>query len=115
MHAVHDGRLKLKYHHRWVRPAQSVSMARRLSKLVEVLSGFYGNPTADAERFAVLDRAHELGCTFWDTADGYGDSEELIGEWFRRTDKRNEARGPHLRSQSFDQVSDPEKWAKSQC
>ena len=77
---------------------------------MEVLSGFYGNPTADAERFAVLDRAHELGCTFWDTADGYGDSEELIGEWFRRTDKRNEARGPHLHSQSFDQISDPEEW-----
>jgi aryl-alcohol dehydrogenase-like predicted oxidoreductase len=32
--------------------------------------------------FQVLDRAYELGCTFWDTANIYGDSEELIGKWY---------------------------------
>ncbi|KAG8164171.1 hypothetical protein KVR01_006089 [Diaporthe batatas] len=40
-------------------------------------------PRADEERFAVLDRAWELGCTFWDTSDLYGDSEVLIGKWFK--------------------------------
>jgi aryl-alcohol dehydrogenase-like predicted oxidoreductase len=56
----------------------------------------------------VLDAAYEHGCTHWDTSDGYGDSEELIGKWcvgfvtfashlyerlcirFKRTGKRNE-------------------------
>lgn len=40
-------------------------------------------PSADEERFAVLDRAWELGCTFWDSSDMYGDSEVLIGKWFK--------------------------------
>jgi predicted aldo/keto reductase-like oxidoreductase len=30
----------------------------------------------------VLDAAYEAGCTFWDTADRYADSEDLIGKWF---------------------------------
>jgi aryl-alcohol dehydrogenase-like predicted oxidoreductase len=30
----------------------------------------------------VLDAAYEQGCTHWDTADVYGDSEELIGKWY---------------------------------
>ena len=29
----------------------------------------------------VLDAAYEAGCTFWDTSDLYGDSEDLIGQW----------------------------------
>lgn len=29
----------------------------------------------------VLDYAYERGCRFWDTADAYADSEELIGKW----------------------------------
>ena len=29
----------------------------------------------------VLDAVYESGCTFWDTADVYGDNEELIGKW----------------------------------
>ncbi|KAF8605286.1 Aldo keto reductase [Ceratobasidium sp. AG-I] len=45
---------------------------------------------SDEERFKVLDKLLELGCTNWDTADVYGDSEELIGKWFKRTGKRNE-------------------------
>lgn len=35
------------------------------------LSAFYGEPEADEERFKVLDRAYELGQTFWDSADAY--------------------------------------------
>ncbi|KAJ6589504.1 Aldo keto reductase [Mycena capillaripes] len=54
------------------------------------ISTFYGAVESDEERFKVLDAAHAAGCTFWDTADLYGDSEELIGKWFKRTGKRDE-------------------------
>lgn len=54
------------------------------------LSSLYGAVGSDEERFEVLDRAFELGEDFWDTADMYGDSEDLIGKWFKRTGKRNE-------------------------
>jgi aryl-alcohol dehydrogenase-like predicted oxidoreductase len=54
------------------------------------LSAFYGTPRSDEERFQVLDRAYELGETFWDSADMYADNEDLVGKWFRRTGKRNE-------------------------
>ncbi|KIW34449.1 uncharacterized protein PV07_01227 [Cladophialophora immunda] len=54
------------------------------------LSGTYGKTGNDEERFQILDRALELGETFWDTSDFYGDSEVLLGKWFRRTGKRNE-------------------------
>lgn len=39
--------------------------------------------SSDEDRLRVLDRAWELGCTNWDTADAYGDSEELVGRWFK--------------------------------
>jgi aryl-alcohol dehydrogenase-like predicted oxidoreductase len=44
------------------------------------MSEFYGTPDA-AECIATLERAVELGVTFWDTADAYGSghNEELIG------------------------------------
>ncbi|KAK4214183.1 aldo-keto reductase [Rhypophila decipiens] len=51
--------------------------------------GRNGLPISDEERFAVLDKAHALGCTFWDTSSIYGDAESLIGKWFARTGKRN--------------------------
>ncbi|KAL7626080.1 hypothetical protein AAE478_002850 [Parahypoxylon ruwenzoriense] len=54
------------------------------------LSSFYGVPPSDEERFKFLDRAHELGCTHWDSAALYGDSEELLGKWFQRTGKRKD-------------------------
>ncbi|RYP82957.1 hypothetical protein DL770_005470 [Monosporascus sp. CRB-9-2] len=38
-------------------------------------------PIPDPERLALLDRAYELGCTFWDTSDVYGDAEVIIGKW----------------------------------
>ncbi|VUC26085.1 unnamed protein product [Clonostachys rosea] len=50
----------------------------------------YGPLPPDEERLALLDRAHELGATFWDTSDKYGDCEELIGKWFKRTGKRED-------------------------
>lgn len=54
------------------------------------LSAFYGKPDSDEERFKLLDRAYEMGETFWDSADIYMDSEDLIGKWFKRTGKRND-------------------------
>lgn len=56
------------------------------------LSMFYGKPYPDEERFAVLNRAYEMGELNWDTADLYGDNEILIGNWFKRTGKRDEVR-----------------------
>ncbi|TLD32969.1 hypothetical protein PspLS_00028 [Pyricularia sp. CBS 133598] len=47
------------------------------------LSTAYGAVGTDEERFKVLDRAWEIGATNWDTADMYGDSEDLLGKWFR--------------------------------
>ncbi|KAL4914599.1 NADP-dependent oxidoreductase domain-containing protein [Aspergillus aurantiobrunneus] len=46
------------------------------------LSIFYGPTKPDSERLALLDKAYEIGETFWDSAELYGDSEELIGRWF---------------------------------
>lgn len=37
---------------------------------------------SDTERLELLDRAWALGCTNWDTADVYGNSEDIIGKWF---------------------------------
>ncbi|KIL64883.1 hypothetical protein M378DRAFT_162750 [Amanita muscaria Koide BX008] len=54
------------------------------------MSAYYGATESDEERFKLLDTAYEEGCTFWDTADIYGDSEEVIGKWFKRTGKRDE-------------------------
>ncbi|KAK0609768.1 NADP-dependent oxidoreductase domain-containing protein [Bombardia bombarda] len=46
------------------------------------LSTAYGAVGTSASRLLVLDRAWELGYTNWDTADMYGDSEDLVGQWF---------------------------------
>lgn len=54
------------------------------------ISVAYGKVDSDEERFKVLDRAYELGVTNWDTADAYNDSEDLIGKWFQRTNKRDD-------------------------
>ncbi|QRW21034.1 aldo/keto reductase family protein [Rhizoctonia solani] len=49
----------------------------------------YGNfvSSEDGPRLSLLDQLLELGRTHWDTARGYGDSEELISNWFKRTGK----------------------------
>ncbi|KAF8997500.1 NADP-dependent oxidoreductase domain-containing protein [Cyathus striatus] len=54
------------------------------------IAAYYGSTQPDEERLKVLDAAFEEGCTFWDTANIYGDSEELIGKWFKKTGNRNE-------------------------
>jgi aryl-alcohol dehydrogenase-like predicted oxidoreductase len=54
------------------------------------LSSFYGKTEPDEARFKILDKAYEMGERFWDSADLYGDSEDLIGKWFKRTGKRDD-------------------------
>ncbi|KAI1426459.1 putative aldo-keto reductase [Xylaria sp. FL1777] len=58
--------------------------------LESLSTSHYGSYPSDLERFRVYDRALELGVTFWDTSDLYGDSEEMVGKWFKRTGKRDD-------------------------
>ncbi|KAF9446995.1 Aldo/keto reductase [Macrolepiota fuliginosa MF-IS2] len=55
------------------------------------LSIGYGQVESDEERLKFLDTALEEGWTFWDSADVYGDSEDLVGKWytFKRTGNRD--------------------------
>ncbi|KPM44824.1 hypothetical protein AK830_g1743 [Neonectria ditissima] len=58
---------------------ESVSLAPS-SQIIDVLT----IPTSsDEERLKLLDRVWELGCTNWDTADIYGDSEDVVGKWLQ--------------------------------
>ncbi|KAL4860824.1 hypothetical protein BDV12DRAFT_204658 [Aspergillus spectabilis] len=45
------------------------------------IGGVYGAAPSDEERLALLDHAHAIGQWFWDTADIYFDSEDIIGKW----------------------------------
>ena len=46
------------------------------------LSILYGTHDSDEGRLAFLDGVHASGCNHWDTADCYGDSEDILGKWF---------------------------------
>ena len=48
------------------------------------LSTSYGAIGSDEERFKVLDRAIELGSTYFDSSDVYGDNEDLLGKYFKK-------------------------------
>ena len=56
----------------------------------------FGNETSEAESFAIMDRALELGIDFFDTADVYGRpraggvTEEIIGRWLAQGGRRRE-------------------------
>jgi aryl-alcohol dehydrogenase-like predicted oxidoreductase len=52
--------------------------------------GCYGSVGTFDERIALLDHAHKTGLRFWDLSDIYGDSEDLVGEWLKRSGKREE-------------------------
>ncbi|EIM91237.1 Aldo/keto reductase [Stereum hirsutum FP-91666 SS1] len=55
------------------------------------IGGFsYSSTDAEKDNMKFLDEVYERGCRMWDTADCYGDSEKIIGQWFKRTGKRNE-------------------------
>ncbi|KAL4908725.1 NADP-dependent oxidoreductase domain-containing protein [Aspergillus multicolor] len=77
--------------------------------LMEMSWQTYGTMPNDEPQFAILDRALELGATFWDTAPRsktvtnsevalsanhssslYEDSEKLLGRWFQRTRNRDQ-------------------------
>ena len=53
------------------------------------LSGAYGLQDSEEVRMSLLDKLLELGETFWDSADIYGDSEDLMGWWFTKTGNRD--------------------------
>ncbi|KAI4730189.1 aldo/keto reductase [Aureobasidium sp. EXF-10728] len=48
----------------------------------------YGSVPSEQDKFAMLDRAYELGARHWDSSDLYNDNEETLGKWFKRTGKR---------------------------
>lgn len=84
------------------------------------LGGFYGPPGTLDEKVALLDHAHATGLRFWDMADVYADSEDVVGEWIKRSGKRDDIflatkfalqRGPDGR---FTFHSDPE-YVKAAC
>jgi aryl-alcohol dehydrogenase-like predicted oxidoreductase len=54
------------------------------------IGGGYGQRTSTEDKFKLLDHAWEIGERFWDTADVYADSEDIIGDWFKRSGKRSD-------------------------
>ncbi|KAF7326971.1 Aldo-keto reductase yakc [Mycena venus] len=54
------------------------------------ISGAFYGKADKAETFDMLTYAADRGVTFWDTADYYGVSEQIIGEWFASTGRRSE-------------------------
>ncbi|SDM37800.1 aldo/keto reductase [Allokutzneria albata] len=52
----------------------------------------FGNETSEKDSHAIMDRAHEHGVTFFDTANVYsgGTTEEIIGRWFATGGDRRE-------------------------
>ncbi|KAH7147188.1 aldo/keto reductase [Dactylonectria estremocensis] len=52
------------------------------------LSVAYGSAGSDEDRFKVLDCAWEMGAVHWDSADVYGDNEDLLGKWFAKHPER---------------------------
>ncbi|CAG8297960.1 unnamed protein product [Penicillium salamii] len=54
------------------------------------IGGFYGPAGTLDEKVALLDHAHAAGLHFWDLSDVYGDSEDVVGEWIKRSGKRED-------------------------
>jgi aryl-alcohol dehydrogenase-like predicted oxidoreductase len=54
------------------------------------LSAYYFPAAPDAERLQFLDYVYNSGMLNWDTSDVYGDSEDLLGKWFVKNEKRDE-------------------------
>ncbi|KAI0832053.1 Aldo/keto reductase [Trametes gibbosa] len=54
------------------------------------IAAYYATTLSDEDRMKLLDALYESGCKNWDTADVYNDSEVSIGQWFKRTGKRDE-------------------------
>lgn len=54
------------------------------------LGGFYGAVGTLDEKVTLLEHAHTSGLRFWDMADVYADSEDVVGEWIKRSGKRDD-------------------------
>ena len=54
------------------------------------MSAFYGPTKAEEENFKVLTRAADMGVTFWDTADVYGNGHNEGNPLDFPTDARND-------------------------
>lgn len=54
------------------------------------IGGFYGPAGTLDEKVARLEHAHTTGLHLWDMADIYGDSEDIVGEWIKRSGKRDD-------------------------
>ncbi|KAH9921861.1 NADP-dependent oxidoreductase domain-containing protein [Fomitopsis serialis] len=54
------------------------------------LGAFYGTGIPDEQAHSLLTYAADRGVTFWDTANIYGSSERVIGDWFTKTGRRSE-------------------------
>lgn len=54
------------------------------------ISGFYGPAGTIDEKLALLDHAYVTGLRFWDMADVYLDSEDVVGEWVKRSGNRDD-------------------------
>ena len=50
----------------------------------------FGSRINKETSYAMLDKAHELGINFLDTANAYGKSEEIIGEWMKKSGHRDD-------------------------
>ncbi|KZV87714.1 Aldo/keto reductase [Exidia glandulosa HHB12029] len=53
------------------------------------LSTAYPPVPTEEQTFALLDKAIELGCTFWDSSDVYGDNSERLKAYFEKTGNRD--------------------------
>jgi aryl-alcohol dehydrogenase-like predicted oxidoreductase len=62
----------------------SVASHQEQPKVVASSEERFKPSASDEERFKVLDRAIELGSTHFDTADVYGDNEDLLGKYFKK-------------------------------
>jgi aryl-alcohol dehydrogenase-like predicted oxidoreductase len=49
----------------------------------------YGPAGTIDEEVARLKHAHAVGLYLWDIADDYGNSEDVVGEWIKRSGKRD--------------------------
>ncbi|KAJ5142998.1 Aldo/keto reductase [Penicillium bovifimosum] len=54
------------------------------------LGSIYGYAGTLEEKVAFLEHAHSIGARFWDTADVYADSEDVVGEWVKKSGNRKD-------------------------
>lgn len=54
------------------------------------LGDAYGSQDSMEHKVSFLEHAHAAGQLFWDTADMYGESEDAVGEWIKRSGNRDD-------------------------